>query len=236
MPKGRYYKKTNQYNVKVGGAVDLRKRQARLNADVKYLRTLINSEMHYHYVTTSNNIDSNGQIISLCDIPQGDTLANRTGTSSLPRYQTVHMNVNKKITAAGTVDHETVRVILFRYWGESSSAAPSVTVTEILRSANPRSHLNDDNTGSKGDRERRIEVHKSKMFTLDSVGKTSMTYKWNVQVNGPNVKNKEHLKFRSSLTEQPISGGFYLLIISDNATGANKGAFYLDAKCNFYDN
>jgi len=209
-----------------------------LYRDINYLRTLVNSELNSHQEVNTNNIDSTGEITNLDSIPQGDGENSRTGNSVLPRFLSVNININKKI-AAGVIDHETFRLILFRYWGEQTSAAPSVTVAEILDSFSaigPRSFLNEDNTGRKGDRERRIEVLKSKLFTLDNVAQTSRTWKWHIEVNGVNVQRKEHLKYRSSSTENPISGGFYILIISDNATGANKSSFNLHSKLNFHDN
>lgn len=232
--KRRYYKKpqSKQGRVQIYGRAG-----KQLYKDVMYLKTLINSEPHYHLLSTSGNIDNAGVVISLNDIPSGDSDINRTGTSVLPRWQSVNMHVNKKLTPVGTVDHETIRVILFRFWGEQASSAPAVITSEILESAtNPLSFLDDNITGSKGDRERRIEVVKSKLFTLDSVASTSRTFKYNIAINGPNKQVKEHLKFRSTVTENPVSGGFYLLFLSDNGTGANKSSYTVNAKVNFYDN
>jgi len=132
--------------------------------------------------------------------------------------------------------HETFRVILFRYWGEATSAAPAVTVAEVLESVGPHGFLNNDNTGARGDRERRIEVHKSKFFTMNNLAKLDLAYKWNINVNGMKVRDKEHIKYRSTATEQPVSGGFYFLFISTNATGANKASFDVHTKLSFYDN
>lgn len=207
-----------------------------LYKDVMYLKTLVNAEMHFHPLASSNNIDSTGEVISLNDIVVGDSDENRSGTSVLPRFQSVNLYVSKKITSTGTLDHETFRVILFRYWGEATTTGSVPTVTEVLDSADPLSFLNDANTGSKGDRERRIEVHKSKIFTLDNVASTSRTWKWNIAVNGPQKKIKDHIKFRSTSTDEPISGGFFMLFVSNNASGANKSAYDLHAKLNFYDN
>lgn len=233
MPARRqYYKKKQQPGrIQIYGQAG-----KQLYKDVLYLKTLINSELNYFPLTSSNNIDSTGQVVSCCNIVQGDQNYQRDGVSVLPRFFNMNLHVNKKITAAGTIDHETVRVILFRYWGEATSAAPSVTVAEVLTSADPLSFLQEDNTGRKGDRERRIEVLKSKLFTLDSVADTSRTWKWAINMNGPQVKNKQHIKFRSSTTEDPISGGIYFLIVTDNSSGANKSAFNFKSRLYYYDN
>ncbi len=204
----------------------------KLTFDMKYMKTLVNAEMHNFTLATANNFSDSGIIISLNDIPDGDAINNRTGTSVLPRYQSINLEVFKKLDGP---DHEVMRVLVFRYWGEETSSNPAVTISEVLQSVVPLSFLNDDNTGKRGDRERRIEVHKSKIFTLDNVASTSRTWKWNIEVNGMNKKIKDHLKFRTGSTEQPVSGGFYILFLSDNDT-VNESGFQLNAKINYYDN
>ncbi len=204
-----------------------------VSADVRYLKTVVNSEMSYFNFSNSSNFDATGAVHSMNNIIQGDTHNDRKGTSVMPRYQSVYLHINKQL--AGPT-HETFRVILFRYWGESSSQVPSVTIGEVLQKTDVLAFLNDDNAGKRGDRERRIEIHKSKLFTLDNVASTSRTYKWNIQVNGMNKKIKDHIKFRTNLTEQPISGGFYMLVLSTNATGNDKSSFSMNSKLNYYDN
>ena len=172
----RYYKKNGNGGGYVGAVakrVNIYGRAgAQLAKDVAYLGTLINSEMHSYTWTQTGNIDNVGVTHSLNSMAQGDAENERTGNSILPRYLSVNMNINKKITAAGTVDHETIRVILFRYWGEGTDALPTIAVADVLAAANPHSFLNENNTGKRGDRDRRIEIHKSKLFTLDSVAST----------------------------------------------------------------
>lgn len=199
--------------------------------DVMYLKTLINSEPHNHYVSSANNFSYNGIIVSLSDVVQGDTSNHRSGNRVLPRWANVRWWVN-----AGTAG-QFVRVILFRYWGESTSAAPSVTVAEVLKTVGnqfaPLSHLNDDNTGPKGDRARRIEVLRSELFTIDSVERNTMCGSWDVEMNGMGVSKKEHMEWRSSTTEDPTSGGVYALFITNTATNAS---YALESKLTFYDN
>lgn len=228
MPKRKT--KENPYKKRVrvyGGAGRL------LAKDLMYLKTVINSEMHHFTQPLTRDLDDVGTVEPLNIIAQGDGVINRTGTSILPRFQSINFYITKNLAGP---NHEAFRVIVFRYWGEASSVIPSVSVSEVLQDVNCLSFLNDDNTGSKGDRERRIEVHKSVLFTLDNVATTSRTFKWNITVNGLAKNIKDHIKYRSSNEEQPISGGFYMLIISDNSSFANKSEINLNAKINFYDN
>lgn len=204
-----------------------------LARDVMYLKTLINSEPHNWYTNQANNFNYNGIVVSLCNVTQGDAEVDRTGNRILPRY----MNVKWQVTS-GTVNNM-VRVILFRYWGEATSAAPGVTVAEVLRTTAlgtvqaPLAHLNEDNTGPKGDRARRIEVHRNELINLDEVERRCYVCDWDVEVNGMYVNKKEHIEYRSGATEEPISGGFYMLFIGASATN---DSYQLESKLTFYDN
>lgn len=228
----RYYKRPYSKRVPPSRWVTYGNAGKQLARDVMYLKTLINSEPHNHYVQSANNYNWNGIIVSLSDVPSGDSDQERTGTRILPRF----LNVNLRVTWAS--QNTVVRVILFRYWGEASSdGAPNVTVGEVLRTSGtqyaPYTHLNDDNTGPKGDRDRRIEVLRSELVNLDGVQKQSEVFQWDVKVNGMNVNKKEHIDFTDMVTHQPISGGFYLLFINNVV---DNGSYHFESKMTFYDN
>lgn len=205
-----------------------------LARDVMYLKTLINSEPHNWYVNAGNNYNYNGAIVSLSNVTVGNSEQDRTGNRVLPRY----LNVKWYVTT-GSVNN-LARVMLIRYWGEATSAAPGVTVAEVMRTTAlgtvqaPLAHLNEDNTGPKGDRARRVEVLRSELVTLDNeVERRMYSGEWDVQVNGMNVQRKEHIEWRSSTTEEPVSGGFYMIFIGASATN---DAYQLESKMTFYDN
>lgn len=202
-----------------------------LAKDVMYLKTLINSEPHYHFVPTSNNYNYNGNVVSLCNVPQGDTGFDRTGNRVLPRY----LNVKWQVTTAS--GNNIARVMLFRYWGETPSGTPSVQANEIMQNLGtqyaPLAHLNTDITGQKGDRNRRIEVLRNEVVNLDQVERTSYTCEWDVQMNGMGVEPKEHIEWRGTTTEEPLSGGVYIIFIGGKAAN---DTFTLVSKLTFYDN
>lgn len=213
------------------------KASGQLFHDVMYLKSVINSELHNIITFSSGNVDDNGKMISLANVPQDDSVNGRTGTSLLPRYLSINATFE-----AGQADYSTFRLMIFRYWGESTDTAPSVQITDILSTSQPLSFLNDNNIGSRGDRERRIEVHKSKIVSLQNQDKGSNTtrvYKFNIEVNGPRKETKDHIKYRSGSTEQPVSGGFYILILSDTDSSdetSKKIKYTINSKLNFYDN
>lgn len=232
MPYRKSYKKKQngfQKRVQIYGRAG-----GQLYSDVRYLKTLINSEMHWHIADYGLNIDTVGTVLNFNEIPEGDGENLRTGTSILPRFLTLHMHINKAMS--GTVTHDTIKILLFRYWGSAANDAPNVTPSDILLGVDVLGFLDQDITGKKGDRERRIEVLKSKLFTLDMVADTSRTYSWNISMNGMNVPKKEHIKYRGASTEDAVSGGLYILVMSSNSSGANKSSVNIRGKLGFHDN
>lgn len=209
-----------------------------LGRDVMYLKGLVNAEPKYHTLTSSNNFSYSGVVVSLCDIPQGDSAAYRDGNRILPRYLNLRFHINRAISTP-TYTHSTMRYVIFRWWGESpNTAGVSPTSAEVLQTVSsqfaPLSPLNNEITGSKGDRNRRIEVHRTGMITLDSVSRTSVDEEFNIKLNGKN-KVKEHIEFYDNTTNPPTSGGFFILFINDNATNVDS-AYYLYSRLVFYDN
>jgi len=213
---------------------------SQLASDVMYLKGLINSEPKGHYVTDTNNFGYNGVVVSLSSIPSTGVQEtySRDGNRVLPRYLKLRCHINKQ--TAGTIVHNTVRYILFRWWGESPNvigAAPAVAdiISDVGTGYAPLSPLQNQITGSRGDRTRRIEVHRTGFVTLDQVGKTSLDLDINVELNGKSKKSKEHMEFYSDSTAPPTSGGFYLLLVGDNATGTDL-SYTLYSHLTFYDN
>lgn len=209
-----------------------------LASDVMYLKGLINSEPKVHGVESSNNFNYNGVIVSLCDVPTGDTTDSRDGDRLLPRYLNIKFHVNRAISGASSA-HTTVRYIIFRWWGENpSSIGVNPSPSDILYSVGgqfaPLSQLKTNVTGSKGDRNRRIEVHRTGMITLDSVSKTAFDEDINITLNG-GKKPKEHMEYFSSTTAPPTSGGFFIMFISDNSVSTDQ-SYYLRSVLTFYDN
>ncbi len=239
MPHNKPYKRRNGNGNRTVSNVTYRNQYAlvnRLNFDMKYMKTLINAEMHIHTVFQSDaQVDNAGAVFSLNDVPVGDQGNFRTGISILPRFQSINITIQKNITG-NAPENDVIRLMLFRYWGEGTDALPLVEVGDVLVDSQPYSYLNKDNTGRRGDRDRRIEVHKSKFFQLDKTTRTNATFKWNIKVNGPEKKIKDHIKFRDSMTDPPASGGFFLLIISDNGVAAEHATMTFNSNMKFYDN
>ena len=95
--------------------------------------------------------------------------------------------------------------------------------------------LNRDNTGGRGDRQRRIEVLRSEQITFDKVGVTCKDFTYNLEMNGSKVQKKEHIKFESNAAASAISGGIYALFISDVTTSTDM-SYTMTSNLTFYDN
>ena len=204
-----------------------------LYRDVQYLKGLVNSEPKYHLVQSANNFNWAGIMVSLSSIPSGTGFSDRDGNSVLPRY--LNINLNWGCTNAAS-DPAVLRMILFRYWGEATGAGGSVTVSEILSTVGtqfaPFSHLNDDNVGAKGDRQRRIEILNSELCVFDLTTTRQKAQTYNIVMNQGD-SNKEHIKFNTASTAEPVSGGLYIMFIGDTITNSK---YTLESKLTFYDN
>lgn len=228
------YSQRNQYYSNAG---------IQLVKDVAYLASLVNSEPKYLTTVMNNNFNWSGLMYDLSTIVQGGGTNNRDGNSVLPRYLNLKFRIKKAVDlpVVSTIDSVTYRLVIFRYWGSNANNPAAPIPGDVLTNINdqnaPMSFLDDDITGSKGDRQRRIEVLKSEMVTLD-INNNARDYDLNFQMNGPAVQNKQHLKFLSAATQTPISGGIYLLVISntDGAIHPNEIAINGLAKLVYYDN
>lgn len=210
-----------------------------LYSDISYLKGIINSEPKQHYVTAANNCDYAGVVISLSDIPQGDTSASRDGNRVLPRYLKLRFHVNKNMTG-GAATHLTVRYILFRWWGESPNAVginpvPADILGSLSTGYAPLSPLQNAIVGPRGDRNRRIEVHRTGMVTLDQVSRTCIDFDDNIEINGSRSAKKEHMEYFNATTAPPTSGGFFLMFVTDNATGTEM-SYTIYSTLTYYDN
>lgn len=238
MPQYRRRRKYNPLKKRVkvygGAAVQLYK-------DVRYIKGLINSEPHNFTVDSANNFSSAGAIVSLCNIPQGDSVNTRTGNRILPRYLSLHVHMGgaTALMAATSGTKVLMRMMLVRSWVDNATAAGNLTVAEVLQTTlsqfAPFSPLNDGIVGSKRDRNRRIEVLRSEIVAVDNTGSTqfSHVFNYNITMNGGNTK--EHIDYVSGSTGEPNSGGIYIIFIQDSLT-STYAQYTFTSKLNYYDN
>jgi len=165
---------------------------------VKYLRTLVNSEVHKLDGTETNAITSSGAVVHLSGIAQGDTVSGRTGNSVLTKYLSYrHIIV---INASATTTH--IRVIIFRDNQQVSDTSPAVT--DVLNTASCTSFLNAANAG-------RFQILSDKFIRLAAQGPQSVFQKVNLNEN-------KHIRFNGTSGSDVQKGGLYALFLSDQGT------------------
>lgn len=200
-----------------------------LYKDVMYLKSLVNSELHYLYNSyTGQTISSAGTIYHLSPISQNDTNYGRSGNTVLPRY--LNIQVRLANFSGGITVVDTVRMMVFR-WKDNST--PSVS--DLFEDpTNPvYSPLNDNISGNSKDRQ--IDVIKSKLFLLGvpTPGNGTLLYKKVIDLNPPAKQIKDHIKFNDVQTTDPV-GGIYMLLIGRQAV--NTASFEGSVKLSFHDN
>lgn len=197
---------------KYGGAArykNYRRGGKQLYKDVMYLKSLVNSELHYDYASyTTQNISSSGSIYHLSEVSQGDGVTHRSGNSIMPRYLNVQVRLQNSST---TLD--TVRLLIFR-WKDNSTP----TIAELFENTSMPvySPLNDNITGNSKDRQ--IDIIKSKIFMVGSAqANPALFYKKVFDLNPPGKPIKDHVKFDGTTATAP-SGGIYMVLIGRQST------------------
>lgn len=195
-----------------------------LAKDVMYLKSVINSELHYYVHTISSlSVSSTGGIVHLTPIGVGDTAILRTGDSILPKYLNVKFNIHN----ANAGQRDTCRVIFFM-WKEMTT--PSIT--DILHSASPYAHYAVNSTGVR--RDRLINVLYDKTFTVvNGTAKENVSAKCDLQMNRPGVKQPVHIKYAGTGTTNEMNG-IYMAVIGLEPT--NYSLMNGEAKFQYYDN
>lgn len=194
-----------------------------LGHDMLYVKSLINSELHYDYSSYNTTISSTGSIHHLTAVAQDDTNTGRSGNSILPRY----LNLLFKFQNDNALDW--IRFMVFR-WKDNSTP----TIADIVEdSSNPVfSPLNDNIAGNRKDR--KIDVIKNKTFVFgDASYSNAIQYKKMIDLNPPVKQMKDHVKYDNTTTTSPM-GGIYIMVVGIQAV--NLSSLSGMAKLSFHDN
>lgn len=182
---------------------------------VWYLKGLVNSEVHKVDTSSSTTVSSTGTVIDLSAVANGDSSNTRTGLSIFARYMklNLHLIVNASATATA------VKCMVIVDSQNASDTAPAVT--DVLTSASVLSNLNNGQAP-------RFKVLFSKVYTLDLLGSGSQ------QFDSIERKFRIHVKYNGSATTDIETNGFYLLMVSNEAT--NTPTVYYNCRFGFHDN
>lgn len=185
---------------------------------VKYLKGIINSELHHHDNPLSVvSIPNTGLVTHLTGLNTGDTDTTRTGNSILLKNLTYRylLEVNASVTT-----NTSVSVIIFLDTQQIADTTP--TPTQVLSTASPQSLLNLTAQG-------RFKIIKRQNFVLTP----SSGVRPAIEIKGYIPMNK-HVKFNNTTSTDIQKNGLYLLVIADEAT--NTPTINGNFRIAYYDN
>jgi hypothetical protein len=184
---------------------------------VKYLRTLVNSEVHKADVgVTTTTINSTGTITLLNGLAQGDTALNRTGNSVMATYLSLKCAVLGNAVATQTI----VRLIIFIDKQQIADTVPAIT--DILSTSSPLSFYNNAMAG-------RFEVLDDKMLQFDVLTNRSYVYKFYKKFGA-----STHVKYNGVNATDIQKNGMYFLILGTE--GTNTSQIVWNSRFAYHDN
>lgn len=186
-------------------------------AGVRYLKGLVNAELHKRDSVGGINPDYIGSMISLNNIAQGNADNERTGNSIFVRY----VNSSGMITMSSLATSTAVRVMLVcdkQQIGDTPPTAPMVLENTASTTA-PYSKLNSDTVG-------RFTILSSKLYLLNS---DRPSCSWFLKKS-----MRHHIRYNGATSTDIQKGGLYLLVISNEQN--NVPNFTRDTRVSYYDN
>lgn len=185
---------------------------------VKYLKGLVNAELHMNDITASGTVDyTTGAVTSLNQIAIGDDISQRTGQSILVKYLSFRGIVYRN----SANQNETFRIMVVR---DKSNQGSAPTCADILQSTGsafaPLSNLDLQWKD-------RFEILYTRTLTVSATNAE--------QVFKGYIRLQKHVKFDGTASTDAQKDSLWFLIISDQ-TGANLPSYRLYARTAFYDN
>lgn len=167
---------------------------------VRYLKGLVNSELHQGDISGFVAPTSSGQQVAVTSIAQGDLIANRTGNSILLKKVYIRSHLQLHSSASQSI----FRLVVVRDKQQVADASPSYE-TVFSPGGGVLSALNTDNLG-------RFEVLYDKSFVVDSTDPLVP-----VEVCVP---TSSHVRYNGPGSMDINKGGIYVVCASNEPTNA----------------
>lgn len=180
---------------------------------VKYLRTLVNSELHKLDGSGSTTISTTPTVMTFHEIAQGDTDSARTGLSILHKGFYTQLIFTKHASATFTQ----VRVAIVQDRQQIADTAPAYT--DVFRSSGILAKVNNNNPG-------RFKILYDKIFVLS----TQHDYQ-QIKVFR---KMSFHARYNGTAASDISKNGIYAFIVSSEAT--NTPTVTYDNRVYWHDN
>lgn len=182
---------------------------------VNYIKGLVNSELLEYTVDTSNNPTTNGSIVSLVAIAQGDDVSGRTGNSIFVKKILLRGYVTQNASATNTL----CRIIIFM--DKQQVADTIASVTDVLTTSTMDSLLNVNNFG-------RFTILMDKVYAMSSANGNIRPF-----TNTIKFAKGVHVRYNGSATTDIQKNGIYIMFISTESTNTptiqwNSRTFYHD--------
>nr|WAE43198.1 MAG: capsid protein [Cressdnaviricota sp.] len=184
---------------------------------VKYLRTLVNSEvMKIDFAAAGGSVSTTASIIHITAIAQGDGVAARTGNSIMLKY----ISFKGRFVSSAASTASILRVMMFIDKQQVSDTSPSVS--DVLEATtDPQSHLSVANTG-------RIQVLFDKTYQFDNLSRRAFFVKLQKGMK------QHHVRYNGTTTSDVQKGGVYLLFLSSE--GVNTVSVDYRCRVAYHDN
>lgn len=181
---------------------------------VKYLKGLVNAELHHWETDVSNAQPSTTGIVKhLSDLTIGDLATNRTGNSILAKYLFGRIQFSKNTAAPITF----IRCMIVKDNQQIGDTSP--LISNILSSVSTYSPLNPNTAG-------RFKIMKDFTIKLEATKTASQ-----IKIN---MKLPFHIKFNGSTGVDIQKNGLYFVMLSNEPI--NFPSVYYNLKLSFYDN
>lgn len=181
---------------------------------VKYLRTLVNSEVHKFDTSLASSPSTSGTVIHLTGIANGDTLSTRTGSSILCKGLACRWYYTQHASATVTL----LRVLFVQDRQQVGDTAPGVT--DVLESASVNAMLQSAEVG-------RFKILSDETYTMDSVSRRIMFIRKYFRI-------QDHIRFNGTTGSDIQRNGLYCVLVSSEAT--NVPSVVGTARVSWHDN
>ncbi len=212
-PTRSYRKRTRApWYSKMGSALSVANKALRAT---KYLKGLVNSEMHIQQLTIAQTVVAAGSVVSIVGISEGDSQFQRNGLVILLKYVKLKLGGVMHASATDTI----IRVILFVDLQQQSDAVP--TVTDVLQSSSVNAFYQAGQMG-------RFRILYDKAIPMSAVGSSA---NWHIDLHIP---VKLHVKYNGTAATDLQKNGIFLLLVADEAT--NVPTVDGETRVGFHDN
>jgi len=185
---------------------------------VKYLRTLINSEVNKRDSgPTTSAVGTTATVLHITAIDQGDTDANRTGFAILSKYLHIKFHVAQDPTATISI----LRIVVVQDKQQIGDTTPAYT--DVFTTASTMAHRSNATTG-------RFSVLLDKTLSLNDVATETMYFDFKHSFAGKN----NHIRYNGTAATDIQKNGIYLMMLSSEAT--NTPSVITNSRFAFHDN